>query len=345
MGDGLLNSESPVPTKLESLGDSFNLNQVKMQYTIGVIESFLQTESWANFKERFGWKAHRLGRFWLLERTLALGKTLAYLPELPLDEEAIKQIREFKSPPKNRILTRFEFLVPWTADRAKILLDLGLVKSFEDVQPEYRQWLDLQHSEEKILAQMKPKGRYNVRLAERHNLKTEYGSDSGLVERFFQLYAHTSERADFSGRDLNYFQQLVTMLAKHRAGEVVVISKDDQDLSAMIISYYPGLASYLYGGSGGDRSLMAPYLMHWQAIKRAKERQCKIYDLLAVAPPADTEALADKPDQETHRYAQLTRFKTQFGGQTVRLLGSWDLVHKPFWYRIYQIIERRRRRL
>ncbi|MEK9167147.1 MAG: hypothetical protein AAB613_00155, partial [Patescibacteria group bacterium] len=94
-------------------------------------------------------------------------------------------------------------------------------------------------------------------------------------------------------------------------------------------------------------------------MKRAKHDGCAIYDLLAIAPfqqtaisnqlSADTEkpraeSRELKASDSSHPHSGLTRFKTQFGGQSVRLLGSWDLVHSGFWYTMYQFVERRRRK-
>jgi lipid II:glycine glycyltransferase (peptidoglycan interpeptide bridge formation enzyme) len=214
------------------------------------------------------------------------------------------------------------------------LVDLGLIKAFEDVQPDYRQWIFLDRTEEQLLKEMKPKGRYNIRVAEKHNLKVAWGLEPEKVEALAALYQETAKRTGFSGRGTDYFRTLCDSLGEGNLGEIVTVSKGGEVLAAALVTFYGGIASYLYGGSGGDRSLMAPYLMHWAAIKRAKKEGCVIYDLLAIAPP----------DKEKHIHAGLTRFKTQFGGESVRMLGSWDLVHTRFWYTMYRYAQKRRRR-
>lgn len=299
-----------------------------------MLKSYLQSKSWGEFKSGQGWLVKSCGTLQGLKRSLPLGQSLWYFPELSWEEflnSTPKLFNHLQAEPAT--FSRLEFFSPYSSERASALIKLGLVKSFEEVQPEYRQWLSLDQSETKILAQMKPKGRYNIHIAEKHNLKIEKGVGESLVRRFFPLYQQTANRADFQGRGLNYFLKLTEVLAKDGVGEVIIVSKHDQDLAGGIFLYYEGFASYLYGGSGGDRSLMGPYLMHWEAMKEAKKRKCLIYDLLAVAPP----------EAENHPYAGLTRFKTQFGGETVRLLGSWDLINRPNWYRMYRFVERRRR--
>ncbi|QQG49734.1 MAG: peptidoglycan bridge formation glycyltransferase FemA/FemB family protein [Candidatus Berkelbacteria bacterium] len=301
-----------------------------------MIKSLFQTKPWGEFKEKFGWKAESTSGLIGLERTIGFGKSLLYFPELPLNEQTAGLIDEIKTGkrPTGRIFSRFEFLELWTSERAKQLLETGLVKAFEDVQPDYRQWVVLDKSEAELLKDMRPKGRYNIKVAERHKLKVEWGTEPEKLESFVRLYQGTAKRTGFSGRGDEYFRALVATLNECELGEVVTVSHEGEVLSAAIIAYYGGVASYLYGGSGGDRALMAPYLMHWEAIKRAKKKGCAIYDLLAIAPPGE----------EKHIHAGLTRFKTQFGGQSVRMLGSWDLVHNRLWYRLYRFAETRRRR-
>ncbi|MEK7170833.1 MAG: peptidoglycan bridge formation glycyltransferase FemA/FemB family protein [Patescibacteria group bacterium] len=332
-----------------------------------MFKSILQTDFWAKFKEDGGWQSKKYGNLYGLTRQLPFGRSILYFPEIPLDlehgipfdDQAIYISRkDDEKPPKGRIFTRFEFLEFWTPEHANKLLHAGLVKAFEDVQPEYRQWVMLDKSEEELLKDMKPKGRYNIGVAKKHGLEIKWGITDQSIQILFGLYGQTAKRADFQGRDLPYFQRLAKTLEENKAGEIVVVSKDGEPLSALLLSFYGGVCSYLYGGSGGDRSLMAPYLAHWEAIKRAKQDGCAIYDLLAIAPMEQlaTGSLATSQFQpeassqklvanlSSHPHSGLTRFKTQFGGQSVRLLGSWDLVHSPIWYRLYRLAEKHRRK-
>lgn len=300
-----------------------------------MITSFFQTDAWASFKQNSGWQPRRVGEHLALRKALPLGLSLEYWPEISFSAEVLQQVSVECSRAAPDVFTRFEFLEKWSLESEQKLHSLDLRKSFEEVQPEYRQWITLDKSEDELLAEMKPKGRYNIKIADKSNLHVSFSTDRSAVQQFFKLYQETSTRNHFQGRGINYFVNLVKLLAKENVGEVLVISKDGVAISAGIFLYWSGMGSYLYGASGGDRSLMAPYLMHWAAIKRSKEKGCRIYDLLAIAPP-------DQPD---HSYANLTRFKTQFGGESVLLLGSWDFIRKPFWYTIYQFVERRRRQV
>ena len=299
------------------------------------MESLLQTDLWGRFKESFGWRAGRYGGFLGLERSLPFGKSLLYFPEVPFTKALIRTKRRPSVPQESgRIFVRLDILAPWTPEKARALLNEGWIKAFEEVQPEYRQWVDLTGGEAAMLAAMKPKGRYNIRLAQKHGLKVETGLTADSIQVLFTLYNATAKRTNFSGRSQAYFESLGTILKDNNCGEIILVKKGDRPLAGALLSFYGGVCSYLYGGSSNEhRELMAPYLAHFEAMKLAQKRGCGLYDLLAIAPPG----------MSGHPYQGLTRFKTQFGGESVRLLGSWDLVHDKFWYTIYRIIESRRR--
>jgi len=300
-----------------------------------MFESLLQSDLWAEFKRESHWRSQRFGSTLSLEREVSFGFSVRYFPEMPFNDDTLELVRRLsvRSSGK-RIFSRFEFFELWAPEKAAAVLDLGLIKSFEEVQPEYRQWVFLDQSTDKLLRQMKPKGRYNINLALRHRLKVEFGVNKNSISALTELYRQTSLRQRFSGRSPSYLNSLSRKLAAENLGEIIVVRKGDKPLSAILVSHYGSIISYLYGGSSSEgRHLMAPYLAHWEAMRWAKRRKAIIYDLLAIAPP----------DAANHPHRGLTRFKTQFGGRSVRLLGSWDLVESPFWYNIYRFLQKRRR--
>ncbi len=302
------------------------------------MKSFLQTQEWANFKCQFGWRQFKVEDNLVLSRSLISGKTMLYAPEVDFElwqskaREFLEKIKEIAQKEK-AIFFRAEFLNPDIKQNQKFLKEADFVKSFEEIQPENRIWIDLTKSEDEILAQMKSKGRYNIKVARRHGVKIEVSNNpqENQIDEFYQLYRETAKRAKFSYRGKNYFNEL----AKLPLIRLYLARYHENTLAAAMVVFYEGMASYLYGASSNEeRQVMAPYLMHWQIIKDAKAAGCTTYDLLAVAPEGN----------EKHRYTNLTRFKEQFGGERVYLLGSWDLIFAPFWYKLYRYGEKIRRK-
>ena len=187
--------------------------------------------------------------------------------------------------------------------------------------------IDLNPSEEELLSSMKQKTRYNIRLAEKKGVALRVGDqeDFGML---YQMYAETSVRDGFVIRDEGYYQTVwkLFMNSREPTCEPLIAEVDGEPVAAIFVFYFAGRAYYVYGMSRDvHREKMPTYLLQWQAIKRAKARGCKVYDLWG-APD-----MFDESDSLWGVY----RFKEGLGGKVVRTLGAWDFAPNPFWYKLY----------
>lgn len=303
------------------------------------MKSLFQTKPWLELKARHGWTIVPADGQFLLERTFLGRFRLLYGPEVSLPTTKDKRLAMFQtirgmSRERQVFAARLDIFAEWDDQLADELTSLGWRKSFEEIQPEFRQWLDLHLTEAELLTQMKPKGRYNIRLGQRHGVVVGPSHD---VEAFVQLLAETGRRDGFAVRSPIYYQEMVKILEEHKLGELLLASYQGQPLAGAIASFADGIASYLHGASSSaHRDVMAPFLLHWTIIQRAKARGCHTYDLLAVAP---TEEFRIR-----EKFVGISRFKRQFGGRTVRLMGAWDYVNQPAIYAGFQLAEWLRRR-
>lgn len=303
------------------------------------MKSLLQSNLWANFKKKYGWIVHEIEGVKILEKRLPFGKSFFYIPEITSTQHSLFGIKEFlkKVAPLARarkaIFLRIE---PLEEDvRIKnIFHKNGFKKAFEEIQPHHRQWVDLRVAEEEILKNMKSKGRYNVRLAERKGVKVVKSNDPKDIEILYKLYKETAMREGFPPRPKKYFVNLFNELIAKDHGMLFIAYNQGGADAALLVTFYDKIASFLYGGSSRrNRHLMAPYLLHWEAMKEAKKRGMHWYDLLAIAPNEDPK----------HKHAGLRRFKQQFGGREVYLVGGFDKVYSKFWYFLFKLIEKVRR--
>lgn len=86
-------------------------------------------------------------------------------------------------------------------------------------------------------------------------------------------------------------------------------------LAGAIVALCGTTAHFLYGASSNEkRQCMAPYAMHWKAMRLARLHGCTAYDMGAVPPGLDP----------AHPFHGLHRFKTGFGGHVELRSGSWD---------------------
>ncbi len=210
----------------------------------------------------------------------------------------------------------------------------GWIFSSDQIQFRNTILIDLSLSEEELLACMKQKTRYNVRLAEKKGVTVRVGNMSDLP-MLYKMYAETSLRDGFVIRDEGYYKtvwqifmqsSIVNRQLSIPQAEPLIAEVDREPVAAIFVFYFAGRAYYLYGMSReAHREKMPNYLLQWEAICRAKAAGCKVYDLWG-AP--DT---FDKDDPMWGVF----RFKEGLGGQVVRMLGAWDYTPRPFWYRMY----------
>ena len=190
--------------------------------------------------------------------------------------------------------------------------------------------IDLSASEDEMLARMKQKTRYNIRLAEKKGVTVRIGTQADLP-MLYTMYAETSVRDGFVIRDEGYYQTVwqTFMQSIEPNAEPLTAEVNGEVVAAIFVFYFSGRAYYVYGMSREThREKMPNYLLQWEAMKRAKVRGCSVYDLWGA------------PDEfnESDSMWGVFRFKEGLGGQVVRTLGAWDYAPNPFWYKIYSEI-------
>lgn len=177
--------------------------------------------------------------------------------------------------------------------------------------------LDISGSEEEILARMKPKTRYNIRLAERRGVRV-FEASADMLPVFYDLYCQTADRNGFPACEYKYFAALFSAVACRPDGSEVrflLATLNGDMLAGAIIAISGRTGVYLFGASSNEnRSVMGPYAVQWEAIKLARTKQCITYDMGAVPPSNDTD----------HPFYGMYRFKAGFGGNIVHRSGSWD---------------------
>ncbi|TAE56029.1 MAG: peptidoglycan bridge formation glycyltransferase FemA/FemB family protein [Nostocales cyanobacterium] len=286
---------------------------------------FMQTSTWADFKEIEGYKTFRYGLF--LDTKL-VGGCIYYLyphsekanllftpggPILPENQpeiaiELLLEQAKIIAQKYGTIALRIEPL--WTEKPDYIK---GFVRAPVDLLPCETLLIDLRPNIDEILAAMKPKGRYNIRLSQRHGVKVNFSNDDQNIPKFYDLFWETVERQKFFAEPYGFFINLCQTLFKAEMAEIGLATWKGEILGAILIVYCGHTATYLYGGSRLiHKQVMANYALHWQAIQRAKNRGCQFYDFYG---------FTSNPE---HDYAKFSKFKSQFGGKHIKTIGAHD---------------------
>lgn len=289
--------------------------------------SLWQHPSWDTFQQSNGsrtWRFENAGaQAIVIKHSLPFNLCWLEVPRGPLfeDEESLQKILE----DIRHVAEQEKAIFVRMSSYEKLPLNLSDTEF--DRHPQTSLIIDLSQSEEEILAQMKPKGRYNIKVADKHDVKVEI---SGDIDTFYHLLKKTGERDDFGIHNIEYYQNLLGAMGQN--AQLLMARYEDRVVAGGIFVYLDEWGIYYYGASDHHyRKVMAPYLLQWEAIKEAKKRGCKYYDFLGIAPEGAV----------NHRWAGVTQFKMKFGGEVLDYPKAKDLVLRPFWYFLYKLAKKK----
>jgi peptidoglycan pentaglycine glycine transferase (the first glycine) len=194
---------------------------------------------------------------------------------------------------------------------------------------------DLRHTDEELLAGMKPKWRYNIRVAEKHGVSVRLATRDDYAT-LYALYAETGRRDGFIIREPGYYYDAWQTMGA--AG--FLAEREGQALAGLVLFRFAERAWYFYGMSRSEgREHMPNHLLQWTAMRWARDNGCAVYDWWGAPERLD----------ESDPLWGVYRFKDGFGAQFVDGLGAWDFAPFPWLYRLYvrwapALLRRMRRR-
>jgi lipid II:glycine glycyltransferase (peptidoglycan interpeptide bridge formation enzyme) len=261
----------------------------------------LQCWAWGALKAHYGWRPARVGLLdgeqlvagaQVLFRRFPLGAgAMGYIPkgpviapDSPLWADLLAALRQAARAER----APFVRLEPeWEMGQAPALAELRHAPDDAIVQAPATIMIDLRPSSEAILAQMKPKWRYNIRLAERKGISVRIGGESDLP-LFHRLSQITAERDGFPIRTEEYYRTAYTLFAQGGSAALFVAEYEGKPLAALMAFVCGRMAIYLYGASSDEeRNRMPNHLVQWRAMQWAKERGCEVYDLWGAPDPGE----------------------------------------------------------
>jgi lipid II:glycine glycyltransferase (peptidoglycan interpeptide bridge formation enzyme) len=277
----------------------------------------------------------------ILFRNLPLGLKLAYVPLGPIGDWLPDLL------PSLDDLCRAEgaFMLKIEPDHAlddtlaSDLIQAGFQASQQTIQPPSTILVDIRDDEETILARMKQKTRYNIRLAGRKGVTVCPWTD---IRGYAAMTQETAERDAFGAHNQAYFQKTYDLFHPKGKCALLVAEAEGEAVAALMVFAQGQRAWYLYGASrSAHREKMPTYLLQWEAMRWAKSKGCQVYDLWGI-PDADEETLEEQFSKRSDGLWGVYRFKRGFGGQVTRTMGAWDRVYNPVLYRLYNLVIRLR---
>ncbi len=300
----------------------------------------LQTAAWGELKGRFGWEVVRVrasgSGAQILFRRLAPGLTFGYIPKGPVGEdwEALSPQIDQACRERRAVFLKVE---PdrWQDEPAgdQAPAPAGFRHSPHAIQPARTLVVDIAGERDQVLARMKQKTRYNIRLARRKQVVVRPSADLAAFSRLMQL---TAQRDQFGAHNQAYYQRAYDLFHPSGRCELLMAEYEGELLAGVMVFAHGPRAWYFYGASSDShRNRMPAYLLQWEAICWAQQAGCQIYDLWGV-PDEPKERLEAGFTTRSDGLWGVYRFKRGFGGQLRRSSGPWDRVYQPALYAFYR---------
>jgi lipid II:glycine glycyltransferase (peptidoglycan interpeptide bridge formation enzyme) len=304
----------------------------------------LQSWEWGEFKSRYGWQPERY--LWpnddrphaaasILTRRLGRWPAaVAYVPKGPIldygNDEILNRVLAHLETHAQRERALFVKIDPDVrADTATgkavtaTLRRRGWRPSREQIQFRNTMLLDLTPTPDEILAAMKSKWRYNVRLAGRRGVTVRHGQLADLP-LLYEMYVETAARDGFVIRPEEYYHDAWGRFIEAGLARPLIAQAEGEAVAMVIIFRFAERAWYMYGASRDiHREKMPNHLLQWEAIRWAREQGCTVYDMWGAPDTLD----------ESDPMWGVYRFKQGFGGEFVEHIGAWDFpVSRPgYW--------------
>jgi lipid II:glycine glycyltransferase (peptidoglycan interpeptide bridge formation enzyme) len=287
----------------------------------------LQTPAWGDFRKAMGIDVVRFNGWQLTFHKIPYTPwTVGYFPKGPAPTKKMVSELITLGKQKNAIYIQIE---PNTTEK------VNLKPSHHPLFTKYTFVLDLTKSEDELLAAMHPKTRYNIKVAQKHNVLVAEDNSPAAFGEYLRLTEETTSRQGFYAHNKNYHKTMWKIMHDADIAHLFTASYNGEVLSAWIVFVWKDTVYYPYGSSGRNhREVMAPTLLLWEIATWAKKKGLKHFDLWgAMGPPS-----ADGPDPNDPWYG-FHRFKQGFNPRLVEFAGSFDLVIKPFLYSFYTLAD------
>jgi len=301
-----------------------------------------QSDEWARFQAASGHEAHPLSGVGFeghaFVHDLPLINRSLFIPRGPVLDMAGLASEELKSgllQIARNTKAAWIRVEPQTEESLAVLRTMfgesQVVPAPRDTNPRETFMAPLNGELENWFARMKPKTRYNIRLAEKHGVTVRFSRRAEDVEQFLDLVMATTSRKSIAPHPKTYYRNFFAILPEDMC-VLALAEYDGQPIAGALLVFFEGTAYYLHGGSADTkRELMAPFLLHFRSMEEAKRRGCHRYDFGGVR-------VRSKQGANDTDWDGITRFKQGFatGTETFLFPGTYDIILSSSRYALYR---------
>lgn len=312
--------------------------------------NFLQSWYWGEFHKALGKKIHRAGFFiddklegvmLCIVEDAKRGRYLTVPAGPIIDWEERKVVKSFideirKIAKEDKcVFVRVRPQLSSDDFSKKLFAKYKFVNAPTHLHAELTSQLDLSKPEDELMSGMRKATRYEIRKAISQNISITQETDPSLIKKFYDLQILTSKRQGFVPFSYKFLYEQFRIFSESKKALLYSVYYKNKLLAQAFIIFYGVEAVYHYGASTDEgRKYPGAYLIQWEAIKEAKRRRMKRYNLWGVSPEG----------QKSHRFYGVSIFKRGFGGVDFEYLHAQDLILNYPRYAINYIIETIRKR-
>lgn len=322
---------------------------------------FLQSEEWRKFQESAGRNTYNISSdgFYanIVEHKLPLVGKYFYVPRGPVisdqrsvnSEQSLKELTNLARK-ENAGWIRIEPANEEVLNYVKNSIGEEIEKAPHDVQPREIFVTDITKTEEELLAGIKAKTRYNIRLATRNSqIITRVSNSKKDIEEFLRLNRIMARRQGIATHPDEYYRKMLEMIPG-KILKLYLAEHDNKIIAAILVVFYGKIATYFHGASDDEfRNVMAPHLLQWRQIQDAKRAGCARYDFGGIKtphPPSPSPAggrgWREAPGEGKNKWKGITRFKLSFSPDTkpLEFPGSYDIIIDKKKYFLYKFLQK-----
>lgn len=295
--------------------------QIKSSFLIDI----RQTREYSLFMQKMGWQVEIVDKDcqMFIKKLPLLPFSIAKIlkPQNSINFELLKRlikkykilftkIHPFLSHKNPNLTTYPDFIEDSRQSRNNLQLTNPLI-------PTKTIWLDLTKTENELLKNMKPKTRYNIRLAQKNNLNIQVINGKQItnsqLKSFYSLWIKNKPHDIIFKPSFNELKYLVQSFG-NKCFFIFIYPQlsitNPQLLSGALILCSANMSFYWHNCSSlQGKKLFAPSLCIWQALKESKKRGLKVFDF---------EGIYDERFHKSFKSWQgFTRFKKGFRGEEI----------------------------
>lgn len=282
-----------------------------------------QSESYAQFMEKIGWKVEKLNNTQIFIKKFPLLGSFIKIQRInpPLSfseiEKLAKKYRAFQIVIEpNQLLSNLAI---------EQFSKYGYKMGKSPFSPSKTLIVDLKKEEKEIYENFSKGKRWDIKKAEKNKVKVK---ESEEIEKFIKIKNEKMGVAKFllgpsQAKQIKslwgtFSPKNATLLLAFRSND---LNHSNKVVAGILLLFHDKVAYYFLAGSTKKgNKLGAPSLLVWEALKLAKKKGCVLFDF---------EGIEDPRYKSTSSWAGFTRFKKGFGGKEVEYPGVFMKYRLP----------------